>query len=208
MTRSLLTALLVFSGLLPAAAPAPVPLSSTALEAAAPKAPVLSGVFDQEKSIKGFKRPLKSRGRFSLALGKGVLWRVDKPFASAVCVDAKGLWLVDEGPQGVKRKALHRGDMSLALGLMQKVLGGDRAALAQAFEVAEQPAPAPGAWSLDLKPREAVLRQALRSIHVEGLRHVEAVQYEEANGDKTRLRFSAVREAEAVDPTDKAAWGD
>jgi len=157
--------------------------------------------------VKGFKRALKSRGHFTLAQGKGVLWRVEKPFASAVCVDALGLWQVEGGPNAYSRKPIHRGDMSLALGLMQKVLAGDRQALAGAFEVTEKPA-AQGHWSLDLKPKEGALRQALRAIHVDGAKYVEAVQYEEVNGDRTRLRFSDAREAAAVDASEKGAWGD
>ncbi len=43
---------------------------------------VLRGEFEQTKTIKGFKRPLVSKGSFVMAAGKGVLWVTAQPFAS------------------------------------------------------------------------------------------------------------------------------
>ena len=46
---------------------------------------VLRGEFEQTKTIKGFKRPLVSRGSFVMAAGKGVLW-----VTAAFCVHRGG----------------------------------------------------------------------------------------------------------------------
>lgn len=47
-------------------------------------APVVRGEFEQLKTVKGFKQPLRSSGDFIVARGKGIVWHVLKPFESTL----------------------------------------------------------------------------------------------------------------------------
>ncbi len=151
--------------------------------------PVLSGSFAQEKIIVGLKKPLLSRGDFLVARDKGVIWRTLKPFAAAVAVTQKGIWSLKQNGAGLTRQAIHQGNLGLAMDMIQKVLAGDPAALDKVFTVAEKGDSA--AWTLDLKPLDPIVARVILSIRLQGGRRVDRVEYAEANGDKTRIEFSA-----------------
>ncbi|HKP94985.1 MAG TPA: outer membrane lipoprotein carrier protein LolA [Fibrobacteria bacterium] len=155
--------------------------------------PVLSGNFVQEKTIVGLKKPLVSRGDFLVVRGKGVIWRTRKPVSAAVSVTPKGIWSLKPSASGLKREAVHQGDLGLAMDMIQKVLSGDPASLAGTFDVKE--AGTAAAWSLDLRPLDPVVHRVISSIRLEGGKYVDRVEYAEANGDKTRIGFSAVADS-------------
>lgn len=177
------------------------------LSALASPSAVLRGSFEQVKILKGFTRPLRSRGRFTVLRDKGVLWRIEKPFASGVCVDGRGLWQVVEGPGGLRRTALQRGDMGPVLGLLQTLLTGERAALVQAFELVEKEAPA-GTWRLELIPRDAVLRRVISRVELQGAERVQRVAWDESNGDRSVIRFGNFQESAMPTPDEAGAFGD
>lgn len=167
-------------------------------------APVLYGHFIQEKAIQGIKKPLVSEGDFLVSRGKGVIWRTRKPFAAAAAITAKGLWSLEGGDPShpPKRKPLHQGNLGATLGMMERVLSGDPAGLEKNFAVAA--AGADSAWTLRLAPKDSSWTRFVRSIQVAGGAHVDSVAYFEANGDRTRISFSAVQEGGG----ELAAWSD
>jgi hypothetical protein len=152
--------------------------------------PILSGIFAQEKRIVGLKKPLLSQGDFLVARDKGVIWRTQKPFAAAVAVTQKGIWSLKRSGGDLKREAIHQGNLGVAMDMIQKVLAGDPSSLAKVFSVAAKGDAA--AWTLDLKPLDPVVARVILSIRLQGSKHVDHVEYSEANGDKTRIDFSAV----------------
>ena len=152
--------------------------------------PVLSGKFVQEKNIVGLKKPLLSQGDFLVVRDKGVVWRTAKPFAAAVAVTQKGIWSLKQKGTELKREAIHQGNLGVAMDMIQKVLSGDLSSLTKVFTVAEKGDAS--AWTLDLKPLDPVVARVIRSIRLQGSKHVDHVEYAEANGDKTRIDFSAV----------------
>lgn len=183
-----------------------------------PQPPLLSGSFVQEKTVQGLKKPLVSRGDFLVAKDKGVIWRTRKPFEEAVAVTPEGIYSLREEKGAVRRQALHQGNLGAAMDMVQKVLSGDAGQLAKAFKVNEVSAVdtvqgrAVRTWTLELTPLMPAMAQVLTAIRAEGAEgsaYVRRVEYREANGDRTRIRFSDVREeAGALGPWQATAFGD
>lgn len=184
----------------PAAPEAKAPAAGAPFAGRLASPPILSGKFTQEKNIVGLKRPLLSQGDFLVARDRGVIWRTAKPFAAAVAVTRKGIWSLKPSGTGLQRESIHQGNLGVAMDMIQQVLAGDPASLDKAFAVSGQGDAK--AWTLDLKPLDPVVARVILSIRLQGGRHVDHVEYAEANGDKTRIDFSGV----ADDAGDLASW--
>lgn len=65
--------------------------SSMADPAAIPADGVLRGKFTQDRTVVGFKKPLHSEGHFTISPTQGILWQVEKPFATTTVITSRGL---------------------------------------------------------------------------------------------------------------------
>ena len=84
--------------------------------------------------------------------------------------------------------------MAAVNALLMALVAGDLDALAARFTLKETLRGDAG-WSLALQPRDATLKQAFSSIVLDGDRYVRGVEIVEPGGDRTRIRFAALREA-------------
>ena len=82
----------------------------------------------------------------------------------------------------------------LWLAWLMALVAGDLDALATRFTLKEA-LRVDGGWSLTLQPRDAALKQAFSRIVLDGDRYVRGVEIVEPAGDRTRIRFSGLREA-------------
>jgi hypothetical protein len=153
-------------------------------------APVLSGQFEQTKTLKGFRNPLVSHGEFLVARGQGVWWHTRQPFESTLVVtktrlftraaDGSAVSLIDaQAEQGARQ----------VNELILSLLAADLDALAGKFTLAAQPAGADG-WTLTLTPRDPNVASFFVRAVLTGERDVQTVRIEEARGDLTQIRFS------------------
>ncbi|RZI86109.1 MAG: outer membrane lipoprotein carrier protein LolA [Rubrivivax sp.] len=148
---------------------------------------VLRGEFEQTKTLKGFKRPLVSRGSFVMARGKGVLWITGEPFASTLVVTRERLLTVTEG--GTQQIDTRQEPGLRAVNdMLMALLAGDVKALASRFQSEGALLGAQG-WRVSLTPREPALVRFIARIELEGDRHVNQVRLNEASGDDSRIRF-------------------
>ena len=156
---------------------------------------VLRGEFVQEKRITGFRNPLRSQGRFVVSRDEGVIWTTLKPFPSEMVVTRdRILSRGSDGRQRVEVDARQQPALRSVNAMMFALVSGDVAALSSRFETQVEALPGNG-WKLALKPRSAALAQAFSRIVLSGDRYVRAVEIEEANGDRTKLDFSAITDA-------------
>ena len=167
---------------------------------------VLRGGFQQEKHLAGFQRPLRSSGRFLLVRGRGIAWDTQAPFASeAVLSQGRLFTRLPDGRTQVLLDGAQSPGAAAANALLLALLAGDLDVLARDFELRET---VDGdAWTLDLVPRPGPLARAFVHLTLSGDRHVREVDFEESNGDRTRIRFEAVEEADAPDPAEAARLG-
>ena len=182
------------------AAPAP------GVQARLVQVPVLRGEFVQEKHVAGFQRPLRSSGRFLLVRGRGLAWDTREPFASEAVL-AQGQ-LSSRTPDG-RRTLLLDGASSpgaaAATALLLALLGGDLQVLEADFVLQESVDDE--RWSLSLTPRPGPMQSAFRRLRLAGDRHVRDVEIEEANGDRTMIRFDAIEDAPAPTADEDARLG-
>ena len=142
---------------------------------------LLRGEFVQEKQLHGFRNPLKSSGDFLLLRERGIAWNTRAPFASSTRLTrSKLLATMPDGSSRVLIDASSSPGMAAVNALLMALVAGDLDALAARFTLKETLRGDAG-WSLALQPRDATLKQAFSSI-VPG-------------GDRTRIRFAALRES-------------
>lgn len=166
---------------------------------------VLRGEFEQAKTIKGFKRPLVSKGSFVMARDKGVQWVTAQPFASTVVVTRERLLTL--GESGASRQVDTRQEPGLKAvnEMLMALLAGDVKALAERFQ-AEGALQGAQGWRLALKPRDASLAGFITRIELEGHRHVDSVNLYEASGDASRIRFFN-HAASSLSPAEAGRFG-
>lgn len=151
-------------------------------------AAVIRGDFEQTKTIKGFKKPLLSRGRFLIARGQGIQWLTLEPFPSTLVVTRERLMTVTEG--GVQQMdARQEPGLRAVNELLMAVLGGDLRALSSRFQVDGALQGSQG-WRMSLVPKDATLRRFIARIEMEGGSHVQQVHLTEGSGDESRIRFA------------------
>ncbi|MFT4179581.1 MAG: outer membrane lipoprotein carrier protein LolA [Thermomonas sp.] len=197
--RALLcTALLAGGGIADAADP-----QVQAITASMAKPDVLRGQFVQEKQVSGFKNPLRSQGRFVVARKHGVIWTTLKPFPSELVVTAdRILSRQRDGSSRVELEARQQPALRSVNAVMFALMSGDVQALSSQFKVT---ATREGqGWRLLLTPKSQVLAKAFRTLSLQGDRYVRDVEITEASGDRTRIRFSDMRETPATLAADEA----
>lgn len=165
---------------------------------------VLRGGFEQEKRIAGFKNPLRSQGSFLVARGKGVVWTTLKPFPSEVVITGdRILSRQRDGSSRVEVDGREQPALRSVNAMMFALVSGDVAALSSRFNTQVQ-AKAGNGWTLSLTPKSAALAKAFTRIVLNGDSYVREVEIEEANGDRTHLRFVELSQTPAKLSADEA----
>jgi len=146
------------------------------------QSPVVRGDFVQEKHIRGLAQPLISQGRFTLAAGKGLLWRLKAPIQRNLRITEAGV-AHNTGSQWRLEPAQKNRQTQLFLA----VLRGDSAELQKQFELAlsgdEQH------WQLTLTPKSALLRQIFTRIQISGGALVSTIELIETSGERTVIKL-------------------
>ncbi len=166
-------------------------------------APVQRGRFEQDKTLAGFAKPLKSQGDYLLVRGKGLIWRTTAPFASQLVLTRDRI----AGAGGLQLDASKEPGIRVVTGLMLSLLDGDLGALQQAFDVqasVQGSSSNDRAWRASLKPKAAALAQLFSRIELEGDRQLRRIVMTEAQGDTTTLRFDEQPREPAAPTADEA----
>ncbi len=168
-------------------------------------APVLRGEFEQRKTLKGFKHPLVSRGDYFVAKARGVVWRTQEPFASTLVLTRERL--LARQPDG---SVANRLDTAQEPGLravnemLFALIAADLSALALRFRIDGEERAA--GWKVTLVPRDATLVPWVKSIQLDGDRHVNGVHIIEASGDSSQIRFSRQQAGQALTREEEARF--
>lgn len=183
MKRRAILGLLALAPILPLAARAAGPERGLAPGA------VLRGGFVQERHLKGFKAPLRSDGHFVLMPGRGLIWRVEKPFAITTVITAAGLVQQVGGNETLRLAAARLPFLSHLYDMLGGALGGDWHALESDFIVERSGNAAH--WQVHLTPRKTddTLAMPFSAIAATGARFVETVEMTKPDGDADVLSF-------------------
>jgi len=161
------------------------------IQAILAKPSVLCGRFDQTKQLVGLKNPLRSNGRFCVVADKGVLWRSLQPFANTLRLTRDEIVQWHGERLAVRLNAKQEPTVRLINTLLFSVLAGDLAQLEKHFAV--DGAVVDNAWSVKLKARDAGVAKVIAAIALDGGAYVKNIAIDEANGDRTRIVFSALQ---------------
>lgn len=201
MLSSLLLGVLLIAGIAPAVRAAD---DLSLIQQRVAQVEVLRGGFEQEKRIAGFKNPLRSQGSFLVARGKGVVWTTLKPFPSEVVITGdRILSRQRDGSSRVEVDGREQPALRSVNAMMFALVSGDVAALSSRFNTQVQAKTGNG-WTLSLTPKSAALAKAFTRIVLNGDSYVREVEIEEANGDRTHLRFVELSQMPARLSADEA----
>jgi len=166
---------------------------------------VLRGDFEQTKTLKGFKRPLVSRGTFVMARGRGVQWVTTQPFASTLVVTRERLLTLGEGGVTQQIDTKQEPGLRAVNEMLMALLAGDVKALSARFK-AEGALQGEHGWHVALTPRDVALAGFIARIELDGDQHVKQVLLREASGDDSHIRFSK-HEASTLTPLEIGRFG-
>lgn len=173
------------------------------IQALLAKPKILCGRFDQTKQLAGLKNPLRSHGRFCVVADKGVLWRSLHPFANTLRLTRDEIVQWHGERLALRLNAKQEPTVRIINGLLFSVLAGDFTQLQNHFDV--EGSTSDGAWSVKLKAREAGVAKVIGAIALDGGAYVKNIAIDEANGDRTRIVFSALQSGDQAMTGEEAA---
>ncbi len=149
---------------------------------------VLTGTFEQSKTVKGFKKPFKSNGSYEVKKGEGVKWNTLKPFASELTVSADSIRSVQGGAENFSLDAKTEPTVRVITQLLFSLLAGDLNALSAYFD-------AKGTvegreWNIELTPKPGPLAKVFLRISLKGDSAVRSVHMQEVSGDATLISLT------------------
>lgn len=147
----------------------------------------IQGEFTQQRFLSAMNKPITTHGQFILLKNKGLLWQMRMPFVSDLRVTDKGIaqwngaqWILNDGVGQAQQ-------VSLFLGL----LSGDMSALSEQFDIVLNGTAQD--WRLSLIPSGLLMKRIFRRIEIRGADTVEGIELNEAQGDRTLIRFEHIR---------------
>lgn len=166
--------------------------------------PIVRGHFVQQKFLRSLPQPLTSRGDFTLAAGKGLLWLLRTPIAQDLRINANGISRRNEA--GVWQALPQQTGSGRENRLFLSVLAGDTRGLQDNFDLALTGEA--DAWQLLLTPRSALLRQIFDNIQINGGKLVDRIELRETQGDRSVLQMTDAAAADALTPEEQRAFAD
>ena len=152
----------------------------------------VQGSFTQLRFLKSLTKPITTSGQFTLVKSKGLLWQMEKPFATTLKVTPTGIqqW---NGSAWVGNQKFGQSDqIKLFLGL----LSGDISALSAQFDTAVSGSKAN--WTLKLTPKTLIMQQIFTQIQLRGGDLVTEIELAETQGDRTQIQFSQLKTNQAL----------
>lgn len=166
--------------------------------------PVVRGHFVQQKFLRSLPQPLTSRGDFTLAAGKGLLWLLRTPIAQDLRINANGISRRDES--GAWQALPQQTGSGRENRLFLSVLAGDTSGLQENFDLALTGQA--DAWKLLLTPRSALLRQIFDNIQINGGKLVDRIELRETQGDRSVLQMTDAAAVDRLTPEEQRAFSD
>jgi hypothetical protein len=156
--------------------------------------PVLRAEFEQQRSISGMVKPLKSSGELLISQQKGLWWAQQKPFPLTLLLDDKRMvqTLAGQPPQVVT--AENNPQMFQFNHLLTALFHADSQALEQNFALQFSDL-GNNQWRLVLTPKTTPLDKLFRRITLNGAQFLETIDIDDMQNDATHIRFFNQRTA-------------
>ncbi|MGD9842984.1 MAG: outer membrane lipoprotein carrier protein LolA [Steroidobacteraceae bacterium] len=167
-------------------------------------AQLMRGNFVYRKYLKELPQPLVSRGEFVFARGLGINWHTREPFDSEFVLTAKGITQRDEGKTTMQVSAVEQPAVKVVARIFLALLSLDVASLQDSFSLSgiQQDKQ----WRVGLQPTVAAINAVFKDAIVSGSTQVEVLNLNDANGDRTEIRFTALRYDKEITASDRALF--
>ncbi|PTB20750.1 hypothetical protein C9I57_11705 [Trinickia symbiotica] len=167
--------------------------------------PAVRARFRETQTLAALKSPLVSTGTLLFVRERGVIWRIDTPYAAAYVIGDAGVARIGANGERAAQAGRPPAGVAQVSRMMRAMLGGDLSALYAQFDV--RAAGTPAQWRIELTPNQPQLVQAIDSLQMEGGEFLRSLVIRSASGDITRIDFvdSAVVSAPAA--ADLALFG-
>ena len=160
--------------------------------------------FRQTQTLAALSAPLVSTGTLIFVRERGVIWRIDTPSHVTYVIGDKSVTKIDASGHRSTTGASH-GGMAQVTRMMRAMLSGDLSALYSQFDVAVSGAPA--RWQMLLTPNQPQLAQFVKSLRMDGGAFLQTLEIDAANGDTTRIEFSASESIDSRTPAESDWFG-
>lgn len=160
--------------------------------------------FKQTQTLAAMAAPLVSTGSLVFVRDKGVIWRTETPYRVTYVIGDASVAKIDASGNRTTSGA-SRGGMAQVSRMMRAMLGGDLSALYSQFDVAADGTTA--RWNMRLTPNQPQLAQFVKALRMEGGAFLQTLEITAANGDTTRIDFSASEGIDALSPAELALFG-
>ncbi|ANJ92732.1 LolA family protein [Serratia plymuthica] len=156
--------------------------------------PVLRAEFEQQRSISGMAKPLKSSGELLISQQKGLWWSQQKPFPLTLLLDDKRMvqTLAGQPPQVVTVD--NNPQMFQFNHLLTALFHADSQALEQNFALQFSDL-GRNKWRLILTPKTTPLDRLFKRITLNGEQFLETIDIDDMQSDATHIRFFNQRTA-------------
>ncbi|RYM71114.1 LolA family protein [Serratia liquefaciens] len=150
--------------------------------------PVLRAEFEQQRSISGMVKPLKSSGELLISQQKGLWWAQQKPFPLTLLLDDKRMvqTLAGQPPQVIT--ADNNPQMFQFNHLLTALFHADSQALEQNFALQFTDL-GHNHWRLVLTPKTTPLDKLFKRITLNGEQYLETIDIDDMQSDATHIRF-------------------
>jgi hypothetical protein len=150
--------------------------------------PVLRAEFEQQRSISGMAKPLKSSGELLISQQKGLWWAQQKPFPLTLLLDDKRMvqTLAGQPPQVVT--AENNPQMFQFNHLLTALFHADSQTLERNFALQFSDL-GNNQWRLVLTPKTTPLDKLFKRITLNGEQFLETIDIDDMQSDATHIRF-------------------
>ncbi len=149
---------------------------------------VTQGNFKQIKTIKKLNREFVSTGTFKITNGEGILWSVEKPFASKLSIS--GDKMIQESANGKKTEMAAKDNAVFAefSKTIQSVFSGKVDELELHFDVSLKKSG--NSYVVTLVPKETPVRSVIANMVLESSTELDKVTLTDGEGNPTVYEFS------------------
>ena len=148
--------------------------------------PLITGAFNQHRSIEGLAKPLLSSGSFIYWQDQGIYWQTDKPFSQAITyVKNKTItWRSPGIPAGIESNSNRDKHFRR---ILLSLFTFDVRQLQQQFNTHWQFSGQQ--WQLSLTPKDTITRYALDRAQLSGAEHIQRIDIISARGEQLTIDF-------------------
>ncbi len=149
----------------------------------------ISGTFRQTRTVLKINRSFQSTGTFEISRTDGVLWNVEKPFASKMRLTDSSVVQIDADGKQTVVSSKDNAIFSEIAQTMRAVFQGDFSVLQKRFDLYFVQDRKEKSWRVGLAPREKAIRNVIRTIELKGSRYLEEVHLVDGEGNKLDYEF-------------------